>query len=182
MHVGVLALQGGFRPHVKALVECGFEASEVRTAEELARIQGLVLCGGESTAQTKLIEQLGLAGPLENAFARIPVLGTCAGLILLARFGVLDVEVERNAYGSQIDSFEATSDRGRPLVFIRAPRIARVGRSAEVIDTLRGEPILVRQSRITAATYHPELTADRSLFRAVFEPRDLWRNTVPRSS
>ena len=171
MRIGVLALQGGFRPHLQALIEIGFDPIEVRSASALSSIEGLVLCGGESTAQMKLIERLGMQDPLLRAFSSVPVFATCAGLILLSRFGVLDVEVERNAYGPQIYSFEATSDRGRPLVFIRAPKIKKLGRSVEVLDTLEGEPILVRQASFTAATFHPELTDDRSLHAAIFAER-----------
>jgi 5'-phosphate synthase pdxT subunit len=165
--IGVLALQGGFRPHLEALRACGLEAIEIRDADALRSIDGLVLCGGESTAQMKLIERLGIQDALMKVFATKPVLATCAGLILLERFGALDVEIERNAYGPQIYSFEATSDRGRPLVFIRAPRIRAVG-SAEVLDTYQGEAILIRRGSVTAATFHPELTEDRSLFLASF--------------
>ena len=164
MRVGVLALQGGFRPHIDALIASGYDATEVRSAEGLGSIDGLVLCGGESTAQMKLIERLGMQDALSNAFAGLPVLATCAGVILLSRFGVLDVKVERNAYGPQIYSFEATSDRGRPLVFIRAPKIESTGEGVEVLDTLGGDPILVRQQNLTAATFHPELTEDRSIY------------------
>lgn len=168
MRVGALALQGGFRAHLSALGSIGHEAVEVRDRQALASVQGLVLCGGESTAQMKLIERFDLRAPLLDALASIPVLATCAGLILLSRFGLLDAEVERNAYGSQIQSFEARSDRGHALVFIRAPRIRSLGPGVEVLDTLDGEPILVRQANRTAATFHPELTPERSIFASVF--------------
>jgi 5'-phosphate synthase pdxT subunit len=167
MRVGVLALQGGVRPHVNALRACGHDAVEVRDVEALRSSEGLVLCGGESTAQMKLIERLGIQDALRDALVTKPVLATCAGLILLSRFGVLDVEVKRNAYGSQVHSFEAISDRGRPLVFIRAPKIERVG-AAEVLDTLNGDPILVQERNLTAASFHPELTEDRSLYALAF--------------
>jgi len=168
MRIGVLALQGGFRLHADALLQSGHSPIEIRSGAALSSIEGLVLCGGESTAQMKLIERLGIQDRLLEAMSALPVFATCAGLILLERFGVLDVEVERNAYGPQIYSFEAISDRGRPLVFIRAPKIREVGRSVEVLDTLEGEPILVRRSKLTAATFHPELTEDRSLYAEVF--------------
>jgi len=156
MTPGVLALQGGFQAHLKAL---GPGAIEVRTPEDLAGVGSLVLPGGESTTQAKLIELGGLKGPLDAFVASgKPVLATCAGLILCARYGWLDVGVKRNAYGRQVDSFEAVDDSGtRKLVFIRAPRIERVGPSVEVLATLNGEPVLVRQGNVTGACYHPEL-------------------------
>lgn len=157
--VGVLALQGGFQAHLDAVHRSGRPATEVRTREDLARVEELVLPGGESTAQHKLIELGGLREPLEH-FVRSgkPVLATCAGLILCARYGWLDVTVRRNAYGRQVDSFEAVDDSGaRRLIFIRAPRIERVGARVEVLATLGGEPVLVRQGNVTGACYHPEL-------------------------
>ena len=166
MRVGVLALQGGFEAHAAALWHLGHLALEVRSPADLDagnNLGGLVLPGGESTAQAKLIESAGLAAPLDR-FARSgrPVLATCAGLILAARFGWLDVDVDRNAWGRQVDSFEAVDDSGRlPLVFIRAPRIRSAGPGVEVLATYRGEPVLVRQGPLTAATFHPELTIDR---------------------
>jgi 5'-phosphate synthase pdxT subunit len=177
--VGVLALQGDFAAHAAALEALGHRAVEVRTAAELERLDGLVLPGGESTVQLKLIAREGLAEPLD-AFVRSgrPVLATCAGLVLSSRavtnpeqhaFGWLDVAVARNAWGRQLDSFEAVSDSDDlPLVFIRAPRITRVGAGVEVLATFRGEPVLVRQGNVTGATFHPELTADRRVHRDAF--------------
>jgi 5'-phosphate synthase pdxT subunit len=177
--IGVLALQGGFAPHVAAIAAIGHRAIEVRTERELASCDGLVLPGGESTVFLRLLDRDGLREPVAD-FVRSgrPVLGTCAGVILLARrvrnpeqpsFGALDVEVERNAYGRQLDSFEATSDDGRhPLMLIRAPRIVGVGKNAEVLATHGGEPILVRTSAVLGATFHPELTGDRSVHAAAF--------------
>ncbi len=177
--VGVLALQGGFAPHLRALAEVGLGAREVRAAPELEAVDGLVLPGGESTAQLRLIGRHRLAPALE-AFAASgrPLLATCAGLILAARhvrpeqasFGWLDVAVERNAYGRQLDSFEARSDgeEALPLVFIRAPRIVAVGEGVAVLARLRGEPVLVRGGSVTAATFHPELTPDRRVHRIAF--------------
>ncbi len=156
MVTGVLALQGGFGAHLRTLGSAGIE---VRTPRDLEQVEALVLPGGESTTQTRLIELGGLFAPLET-FVRSgkPVFATCAGLILCARYGWLDVTVRRNAYGRQVDSFEALDDSGtRRLVFIRAPRIERVGASVEVLATLRGEPVLVRQGNVTGACYHPEL-------------------------
>jgi 5'-phosphate synthase pdxT subunit len=169
--VGVLALQGGFAAHGRALRDVGLEAREVRSPGELAALDGLVLPGGESTTQLRLIERHGLAGELEAFVASgRPVLATCAGLILAARSGWLDVEVERNAYGRQLESFEDLSDGdGRPLLFIRAPRIAALGSGAEVLARWRGEPVLVRTGAVTGAAFHPELTGDRSVHRLAFE-------------
>jgi 5'-phosphate synthase pdxT subunit len=177
--VGVLALQGGFAAHARALGDAGLEAREVRDARELRAVDGLVLPGGESTAQLRLIERHGLGGELETFVASgRPVLATCAGLILAARrvrpvqrsFGWLDVEVDRNAYGRQLDSFEDVADGEElPLVFIRAPRIAAVGGGVEVLARWRGEPVLVRAGAVTGATFHPELTRDRWVQRLAFD-------------
>ena len=142
-------------------------------------MEGLVLPGGESSAQLSLVDRFGLEGPLRAWLAGgKPVLATCAGLILAARgvaspaqrsLAVLDVDVVRNAYGRQLQSFQATADDGRlELVFIRAPRITRVGLFVEVLATLRGEPILVRQGNIVAAAFHPELTSDPFVHQLAF--------------
>jgi 5'-phosphate synthase pdxT subunit len=152
---------------------------EVRVAETLSTLDGLVLPGGESTAMLHLIDRFALAAALDAFVAGgKPVLATCAGLILAARrvtrpeqrsFGWLDVEVARNGWGRQLDSFEGVADDGvTPLVFIRAPRVTAVGAAARVLGTLRGEPILVRQANVTGATFHPELTASGEIHRAVF--------------
>lgn len=159
MRVGVLALQGGFRPHLAMIERMGHQPIEVRSKASLDRSEAIVLCGGESTTQAKLLEAAGLSEPVRRAVSDRPALATCAGLILVAAWGRLDAQVERNAYGPQTRSFEAITDQGREAVFIRAPRIRRVGGSVEVLDTLKGEPVLVRSGRLTAATFHPELTA-----------------------
>jgi len=176
--VGVLALQGGFAAHAGALTAAGHTPVLVRTAEDLAGLAGLILPGGESTTQLRLLSDGPLAAALD-AFVRAghPLLATCAGLILSARevtspaqesFRWLDVAVARNAWGRQLDSFEATDDAGsRPLVFIRAPRITAVGPSVTALATYRGEPILIRQGNRWGATFHPELT-DSSLHARVF--------------
>lgn len=176
MRIGILALQGGFDPHARALTAAGYTPVLVREAIDLDGLAGLVLPGGESTTQWKLITRHGL-GPALAAFARSgrPVLGTCAGLILLARavrnpeqpsFGVLDVAVARNAWGRQLDSFEAPPDGGGDaMVFIRAPRIEAVGEGVEVLATYRGEPVLVRQGSVTGAAFHPELGAPAAYAR-----------------
>jgi len=174
-----VAVQGGFAPHLTALASLGHDACEVRSAADLDGVEGIVLPGGESTAQLRLIESAGLAEPLRRAADRgAAVLATCAGLILAAArverpeqpsFGWIDVAVARNGWGRQVDSFEAIDDGGAlPLVFIRAPRIVEVGRDVEVLATLGGEPVLVRQHNRVAATFHPELTPDRAVHRAAF--------------
>jgi 5'-phosphate synthase pdxT subunit len=173
--IGVLALQGAFDVHAKRLTELGAAAVLVRRPEQLAALDGLVIPGGESTTFLKNLERAGFYDVL-NAFVQTkPVFGTCAGCILLAKdvenppqrsFGVLDVTVERNAYGRQNDSVilnAETSLPGGPLemVFIRAPRISRIGPKLETLATRNGDPTLVRQGRLLAATFHPELTEDR---------------------
>jgi 5'-phosphate synthase pdxT subunit len=160
---GILALQGGFAAHVEARGG----GVLVRNAEDFAAIDVLVLPGGESGVMLRLIERFGLRAALEAFYASgKPVVATCAGLILCAAkverprqesFGWIDVDVVRNGWGRQIDSFNADSDRGAPLVFIRAPRITRVGSGVEVLDTFEGEPVHVRQRNVTAMTFHPEL-------------------------
>jgi pyridoxal 5'-phosphate synthase pdxT subunit len=181
MRVGVLSLQGGWAAHAAALVELGHEVVDVRTAAALEQVDGLVLPGGESSVQILLLDRHLLWAPLA-AFLRSgkPILCTCAGLILASRhvthpeqrsLGGLDVQVARNAWGRQIDSFEAISDDGaHPLVFIRAPRVTEVGRGVQVLATLRGEPVLVRQGNTLGATFHPELTSDRSIHKLAFGP------------
>lgn len=183
--VGVLALQGGYQPHLLVLRNLGHEAVEVRSKDELKRVDGLILPGGESTAQLRLIERQNLGQPLNDfVHAGKAVLATCAGLILAARrvvhpeqpsLGWLDLTVERNAWGRQLDSFEAEADRplfsarcALPLVFIRAPRIQEVGALAEVLATYREEPILVRQGNVWGATFHPELSGNPCVHQAVF--------------
>lgn len=175
--IGVLAVQGAFARHADAVERLGHASVLVRAPRDLERLDGLILPGGESTVQRDLIERLDLGEPLAKALAALPVLATCAGLILVARVvddvehaigGSVDLVVRRNAWGRQIDSFEAESDRGRSLVFIRAPRIVAVGPRVEVLDTLAGEPVLVREGNVTCATFHPELTSDLEIHREVF--------------
>jgi pyridoxal 5'-phosphate synthase pdxT subunit len=165
MRIGVLALQGNFREHAAMLRRLGAEPVEVRKPEQLDGLDGLVIPGGESTTFMRLMRLYGL----EEAIRRFeqPVLGTCAGLIVLGRdhLGLVDVDVARNAYGRQVFSFEADLDLAgeeKPLrgVFIRAPRVQRVGEKVEVLGELDGEPVLLRQGRFLVATFHPELTDD----------------------
>jgi 5'-phosphate synthase pdxT subunit len=165
MKIGVLALQGNFREHAAALERLGAEVVEVRLPEQLDGLDGLVIPGGESTAITRLMRLYGL----EEAIRRFeaPVLGTCAGMILLDRqhLGLVDLEVERNAYGRQVSSFEADlrlDGDEEPLrgVFIRAPRVADHGPGVEVLAEHEGEPVLLREGRFLVASFHPELTDD----------------------
>ncbi len=185
--IGILAVQGAFAPHAQAVRRLGHEPVLVRAAEHLTEpLGGLILPGGESSVQVDLVARLGLEPGIRSLLERgAPVLATCAGLILLARevdadaaqrqwsFGSLDVAVVRNGWGRQVDSFEAVSEHRRPLVFIRAPRIVRVGPGVEVVDRFRGEPILVRSGRIVAATFHPELVEGDDLHRETFGAVDV---------
>jgi len=163
--IGVLAVQGNFREHAAVLRRLGADPVEVRRPEQLEELEGLVIPGGESTAIMRLVRLYGLEDAI-RAFAR-PVLGTCAGMILLDRehLGLMDVEVARNAYGRQVASFEADLELAgdeRPLrgVFIRAPRVVEAGPEVEVLAELDGEPVLLRQGRLLVASFHPELTDD----------------------
>lgn len=184
MRIGVLALQGDFARHCAALKRAGAEAREVRVPEDLNGLDGLVLPGGESTAMMKLMERTGMEEAIRAFYTGGGALfGTCAGLILLARsvthpeqrsLGLLDATVERNAYGRQVDSFETdlswTEDGGAIRgVFIRAPRIREVGPGVRVLAERDGEPVLVRNGRVLAATFHPELTEDTRVHRYFLE-------------
>jgi 5'-phosphate synthase pdxT subunit len=173
--VGVLALQGDFEAHAKVLGELGAAAREVRVPADLDGLDGLVIPGGESTTMTLGIEREGLAEPL-RAFVRSgrPTLGTCAGLIMLDRdhLGLLDVSVRRNAFGRQLNSFEAELDfEGTPLtaVFIRAPWVEEHGDEVQVLAEVEGHPVAVRQGNILAVAFHPELTNERRLHRWLLE-------------
>jgi pyridoxal 5'-phosphate synthase pdxT subunit len=173
--IGVLALQGGFEAHAKALEELGAEARIVRVPADLDGLDGLVIPGGESTTMTLGIDREGLAEPLRE-FVRSgrPTLGTCAGLIMLDRdhLGLLDVSVRRNAFGRQLASFEAELDfEGAPLhaVFIRAPWVEECGSDVEVLAEVDGHPVAVRQGNILAVAFHPELTDERRLHRWLLE-------------
>lgn len=177
--IGVLAIQGNFASHAQALAETGAEAVEVRKPEELAGLDGLVLPGGESTTMLRFLDRHRFFEALHAFGAVKPIFGTCAGAILLARevlnppqrsMGLLDATIERNAYGRQIDSSilsAETSLAGGPLemVFIRAPRITAVGPEVDVLARRDEFPVLVRQGKIMAATFHPELSADRRVHR-----------------
>ncbi len=164
MKIGVLAVQGNFREHLAMLRRLGAEAVEVRKPEQLEGLDGLVVPGGESTTFMRLMRLYGLDEAI-RAF-RGPILGTCAGMIVLDRdhLGLIDVEVDRNAYGRQLASFEADlslAGESSPLrgVFIRAPRVRATG-DVEVLAEHEGRPVLVRDGRILVASFHPELTED----------------------
>jgi len=186
MRVGVLALQGDFREHLFALEECGVTASPIRRASELAQIDALVLPGGESTAIANLARSFELFEPLKNRIASgMPVYGSCAGMILLAdrvldaalgqeTFGGLDITVRRNAFGRQVDSFEADLEfsgiTNPPIraVFIRAPWVESVGSGVEVLATYE-HAVAVRQGSLLATSFHPELTGDNRIHRYFIE-------------
>ncbi len=175
-------MQGAFAEHVKALEASGARTRLVRTAADLEGLDGLVMPGGESTTMTMLMERVGLLGPLRAAIEEgLPVLATCAGMIVLAReitdamegqhgLGLLDIGVRRNGYGRQVDSFEASLDvsglggRQFPGVFIRAPLVERTG-DVEVLASYDDHPVAVRHGKITALAFHPELSGDRRLHR-----------------
>jgi len=163
--IGVLALQGAFREHAQRLRALGADVVEVRLPEHLDGLDGLVVPGGETTTITRLMRLYGL----DDAIRRFEgaILGTCAGMIVLdrAHLGLTDIEVDRNAYGRQVSSFEADLELEgdtRPLrgVFIRAPRVRVHGPDVEVLAELDGEPVLLRDGRILVASFHPELTDD----------------------
>ncbi|MEP6769441.1 MAG: pyridoxal 5'-phosphate synthase glutaminase subunit PdxT [Acidobacteriota bacterium] len=182
--VAVLALQGDFEAHRQALARMGIASFEARKPSQIEDAAGVIIPGGESTTLWKFFE----LAPWEEALARFaasgrPMLGTCAGAIVLARevtnpaqkaLGLLDVSIERNGYGRQADSFIGTVDAPSlggqiPAVFIRAPRIRKVGSGVDVLATREGEPVLVRQGNVVAATFHPELTSDERVHRLAFQ-------------
>jgi 5'-phosphate synthase pdxT subunit len=183
--VGVLALQGDYTLHQKMLERIGCRALQVRKAAELEGLEALVIPGGESTTMLKFIQEEGLLEPLRKLHADGAALyGTCAGAILMAKevtsprqvsLGLMDIEVERNAYGRQVDSHMAEEpcpelgSEPLPMVFIRAPIIRRVGPSVRVLARHRGEPVLVREGRLLASTFHPELSEDERVHRYFLE-------------
>lgn len=187
MRIGILALQGDFEAHGRLFSGLGHEVSFVRKPAELDPVEAIVLPGGESTTMLNFLEEEGFLERLRDECSRKPVFATCAGLVLLARevespsqrsLGLLDVAVERNAWGRQIASFVSPVDSPglapsgeAPLeaVFIRAPRIRQMGAGVLAIATLRDEPVLVRQGGILAATFHPELTQDDRIARYFVE-------------
>lgn len=186
MKVGVLALQGAFVAHGRVLRTLGAEPHEVRTPDDLERVDALVMPGGESTTMSLLLASSQLVDPIAERLADgMPTFGTCAGMILLARglidgrddqrsFGVLDIDVRRNAFGRQVDSFEADLDVSGfdvPFhgVFIRAPIVERCGVGVEVLAAIEGKPVLVREGNVIAAAFHPELSHDDRIHRMFLE-------------
>lgn len=185
MRVGVLALQGDVREHAAILEALGAEVVRVRLPSDVDGIDALVIPGGESTTIGKLADRYGLVEPLRQAIAGgLPTLGTCAGMIFLAgsttevkpqiQLGVLDVVVERNAFGRQVESSErevdvAGLDGPVPAVFIRAPWIEKIGQAVEVLAEVDGHPVVVREANILAASFHPELTGDTRVHRMLLE-------------
>ena len=178
MQVGVLALQGAFAAHSDCLTSIGVQSIEVRTPEQLNSVDALLMPGGESSTMSQLLESSGLFDPISTRIADgMPVFGTCAGMILLASeildgrsdqrsFSAIDISVRRNAFGRQVDSFEGainSSVGDFHGVFIRAPRIERVGDEVEVLGSINDEPVLVRQGNVLAASFHPELSNDARL-------------------
>ncbi|MBA3280860.1 MAG: pyridoxal 5'-phosphate synthase glutaminase subunit PdxT [Acidimicrobiia bacterium] len=178
--VGLLALQGAIGPHAEVLRALGAAPVEVRTPEQLAGVDALIIPGGESTTMSKLLDTSGLADPLGVRLrAGLPTFGTCAGMILLARtvldgrpdqhsYDAIDVTVRRNAFGRQVDSFEAELDvdgldGAFPAVFIRAPFVEEAGDGVEVLAAVDGHPVLCRQGPVLASAFHPELTGDHRL-------------------
>ena len=184
VRIGILALQGDFAAHKKMLERIGAEAVEVRRAKELENLQGLIIPGGESTTMLKFLTEEGLLNPVQR-FANTgkPVFGTCAGAILLARevtnppqpsLNLINISIERNAYGRQVDSFigevETNLEGGKmEAVFIRAPRIKALGHEVETLATNKGEPVFVHQKNIFAATFHPELSNDERAHRLLVD-------------
>lgn len=177
--IGVLALQGDFSKHASIIKSLGYSVLEVRKPQELEACQALVIPGGESTVMLKQLEFIKMREKLCRFAKEKPVFGTCAGLILMSTsiqdstmvpLGLLDVTVERNAYGRQIASFEATiqlhsmASDSVPAFFIRAPRIIAVGDNVKILGTYEGEPVLVKQGHLLGASFHPELTTDLTIY------------------
>jgi 5'-phosphate synthase pdxT subunit len=178
MQVGVLALQGAFAAHSDCLASIGVQSVEVRNPQQLSNVDALLMPGGESSTMSQLLESSGLFDPIATRITEgMPVFGTCAGMILLASeildgrsdqrsFSAIDISVRRNAFGRQFESFESTiaTDVGDfQGVFIRAPRIERVGAGVQVLGSIGDEPVLVRQGNVLAASFHPELSNDARL-------------------
>jgi 5'-phosphate synthase pdxT subunit len=181
MKIGVLALQGGFAEHIEALYNLNIEATSVRLPVDLEDIDGLIIPGGESTTMSKLLSHYYLVQPIKDLVKKgLPVFGTCAGMVLLAKkvvdaevepLGAIDIEVRRNAYGSQGDSFEADlsisilEDKTFHGVFIRAPIVQKVGQDVEVLCRINNSAVAVKQDKLIACAFHPELTDDLRLHR-----------------
>lgn len=195
MKIGVLALQGAFREHIEALRELGVEAVEVRLPEQLDGLDGLIIPGGESTAIGKLAVKYGLQEGIRRYVSEgKPVYGTCAGMIMLSKdvgmeqplFGLMDIKVERNAFGRQLDSFEtdldipALGDKPFPGVFIRAPKIEDVGEGVQVLAKLDdGTPVAAQEGNIIVTAFHPELTHDLRFHRYFLAMVEAAKRPVP---
>jgi 5'-phosphate synthase pdxT subunit len=187
MNVGVLALQGDFREHLASLAECGVSATAVKTAEEISAVSALVIPGGESTTISKLAKSFGLFDLITKRIKDgMPTYGSCAGMIMVAKsikdpasgqetFGGIDMTVERNAFGRQVDSFEedlefkGISGPKFRSVFIRAPWVASLGKDVEVLAEIDGHAVAVRQGNVLATAFHPELTSDNRIHRYFVE-------------
>ncbi len=184
MRIGVLGLQGDFREHLSVLRSLGVDALDVRTRSQLDEIDGLIIPGGESTTIAYLLEKTGMLSVLRERGARgFPIYGTCAGMILLARelndsypenrLALMDISVKRNAYGRQRDSFEADLQIKHigpfHAIFIRAPKIVRVGSAVEILAEHDGAPVLVSQRNLLASSFHPELTGDPRVHKYFLE-------------
>ncbi len=181
MTVGVLALQGDFAEHLAVLTSLNVHVREVRSSEDLTMVDALVIPGGESTVMSRFLHLFAMDAPIKARAAKgMPIFGTCAGAILLGKealgkhapktLGLLDMDVDRNAYGSQVDSFDATlniTGIQTPVTgaFIRAPILARVGKGIEILATHDGKPVCVRQGAILAATFHPEVRGQAALHK-----------------
>lgn len=179
MTTGVLALQGDFAEHMNVLRSMNIDAREVRTIDELRSIDALIIPGGESTVICRFLHQCGMADVLiERVQKGMLVYGTCAGAIVLAKkalgknpprtLGLIDIDIERNAYGSQAQSFETELDiqgidRQVPVAFIRAPMITRIGSEVEILASYDGKPVLVRQGNVLAGTFHPEVRRETAI-------------------
>jgi len=182
MKAGVLALQGDFREHAAMFAECDAVPILVRTAEDLSEVACLAIPGGESTTMSTLAREHRLVEPIRERIAQgMPLFGTCAGMILMAHqigggeplLDVMDITVERNAYGRQVDSFEADVDvrdvGSVRAVFIRAPQVARVGPEVDVLAEHDGHPVVVRQGTLIASAFHPEMAGDPRLHRLLLQ-------------
>ena len=187
--IGILGLQGDYAAHGKMLDALDVDSRVVKKPKQLAEIDGLIFPGGESTTLIKLMDSWGWWDPLVDFAAQKPIFGTCAGMILLAKsvsnppqqsLGLIDIDVERNSYGRQVDSFEGIGafgangqTREMPMIFIRAPRIAQLGEGVEALAECRGDVVMARQNNILVASFHPELTDDLSVHRYFVEMVDV---------
>ena len=181
MKIGVLALQGGFQEHIHHINELGYDGVLVKTVEDLKNIKALIIPGGESTTMGKLIKVTGLLSPLKEMIKNgLPVWGTCAGMILLAKnidgetvthLGVMDISVTRNAYGTQLDSFstqiklDEVDSNPLDLVFIRAPYVSEINNSVNVLAKVNNNIVAVRENNMLATSFHPELTSNTSFHK-----------------